>query len=47
MVREPKQAASSVTASVPPLESCDHLTHDEFECRYHALPNLKKAELIS
>jgi hypothetical protein len=29
-----------------PLENGDHLTRDEFERRYDAMPNLKKAELI-
>jgi len=31
---------------VPPLEHGDRLTRDEFERRYDAMPNLKKAELI-
>ena len=31
---------------IPPLESGDRLTRDEFERRYNAMPNLKKAELI-
>ena len=31
---------------VPPLENGDHLTRDEFERRYAAMPHLKKAELI-
>lgn len=30
----------------PPLESGDHLSRDEFERRYEAMPGLKKAELI-
>src|SRR4051794_25011692 len=30
----------------PPLETGDHLTRPEFERRYEAMPNLKKAELI-
>jgi Uma2 family endonuclease len=30
----------------PPLEPGDHLTRDEFERRYEAMPGLKKAELI-
>ena len=30
----------------PPLEQGDRLTRDEFERRYNAMPNLKKAELI-
>lgn len=31
---------------VPPLRNGDRLTRDEFERRYEAMPNLKKAELI-
>jgi len=31
---------------IPPLESGDRLTRHEFERRYHAMPNTKKAELI-
>jgi Uma2 family endonuclease len=31
---------------VPPIQSGDHLTVEEFERRYDAMPNLKKAELI-
>lgn len=31
---------------IPPLEPGDRLTRDEFERRYAAMPNLKKAELI-
>src|SRR5580698_2382270 len=31
---------------VPPLENGDRLTRDEFERRYEAMPQLKKAELI-
>lgn len=31
---------------LPPLENGDHLTRDEFERRYQAMPDLKKAELI-
>jgi hypothetical protein len=31
---------------VPPLENGDHLTREEFERRYDAMPELKKAELI-
>jgi hypothetical protein len=31
---------------LPPLESGDRLTAAEFERRYHAMPNVKKAELI-
>ncbi|MBO1067436.1 Uma2 family endonuclease [Dolichospermum flos-aquae UHCC 0037] len=32
--------------TIPPLENGDKLTRYEFERRYHAMPNLKKAELI-
>jgi Uma2 family endonuclease len=31
---------------IPPLESGDRLTRPEFERRYNAMPNVKKAELI-
>src|SRR5262249_1443258 len=31
---------------IPPLEPGDQLTRAEFERRYEAMPNLKKAELI-
>lgn len=37
-------AASNL--KIPPLESGDRLTRQEFERRYHAIPNTKKAELI-
>lgn len=30
----------------PPLQAGDHLTREEFERRYEAMPNVKKAELI-
>lgn len=38
----------SVTPSIklPPLESGDRLTRQEFERRYHTMPHIKKAELI-
>jgi Uma2 family endonuclease len=32
--------------AIPPLENGDRLTRAEFERRYDAMPNLKKAELI-
>ncbi len=32
---------------LPPLESGDRLSRDQFEQRYHAMPQLKKAELIA
>lgn len=31
---------------LPPLETGDHLTRQEFERRYEAMPDVKKAELI-
>src|SRR5438046_1060593 len=31
---------------IPPLESGDQLSRAEFERRYHAMPEIKKAELI-
>ena len=34
------------TRPLPPLQSGDLLTRDEFERRYHAMPHVKKAELI-
>ena len=34
------------TASIPILQSGDHLDSDEFERRYNAMPGVKKAELI-
>lgn len=33
-------------ATIPPLEQGDRLGRDEFERRYMAMPNVKKAELI-
>src|SRR3954470_11253884 len=35
-----------VRPAIPPLEQGDHLSRDEFERRYHAMPGVKKAELI-
>ncbi len=37
---------SSLPLQVPPLENGDRLNRYEFERRYAAMPNLKKAELI-
>ena len=34
------------TATAPPLRAGDRLSRDEFERRYHAMPDVKKAELI-
>ena len=38
--------AISPILTIPPLENGDKLTRHEFERRYHAMANLKKAELI-
>lgn len=35
-----------VIPPIPPLENGDRLTRDEFERRYEAMPELKKAELV-
>lgn len=37
---------TSELLTIPPLENGDKLTRHEFERRYYAMPNLKKAELI-
>lgn len=39
-------ATSRPSDRVPPLQPGDHLTRAEFERRYDATPNLRKAELI-
>lgn len=36
----------STTQKLPPLENGDRLTRSEFERRYQAMPQIKKAELI-
>lgn len=38
--------AAPLLPPIPPLEPGDHLTRAEFERRYEAMPNVKKAELI-
>ncbi|MCT7985358.1 Uma2 family endonuclease [Laspinema sp. A4] len=45
---QPQAIASQVklTHSLPPLENGDRLIRPEFERRYHAMPDIKKAELI-
>jgi Uma2 family endonuclease len=40
------QPNSFLNGQLPPLETGDRLTRPEFERRYDAMPNLKKAELI-
>jgi Uma2 family endonuclease len=39
-------APAASPAKVPPLRNGDHLDRDEFERRYSAMPEVKKAELI-
>jgi len=39
-------ASTMATLTLPPLESGDKLTRTEFEERYEAMPQVKKAELI-
>ncbi|HEU5014645.1 MAG TPA: Uma2 family endonuclease [Roseiflexaceae bacterium] len=41
-----RQHTSMRFSEPPPLESGDRLTRREFERRYHAMPEVKKAELI-
>lgn len=38
--------ARKIEVTTPPLENGDRLTREEFEIRYSAMPELKKAELI-
>jgi Uma2 family endonuclease len=40
------KAPREKTASIPILRSGDHLDSEEFERRYNAMPDVKKAELI-
>jgi len=46
MVMEAERTRGAAEAELPPLESGDRLTRREFERRYHAMPHVKKAELI-
>jgi Putative restriction endonuclease len=41
-----KTTTEPTLTALPPLEPGDHLTRDEFERRYEAMPHVKKAELI-
>jgi Uma2 family endonuclease len=43
---KPKVPDDSFDHQIPPLENGDRLTRIEFERRYHAMPHVKKAELI-
>ncbi len=42
----PQPASAAPPGVMPLLESGDHLTREEFERRYDAMPGLKKAELL-
>jgi len=42
----PQAIPRSASRRIPPLRSGDHLTRDEFERRYRAMPSVHKAELI-
>jgi len=43
---EPTTHPQAAPGTIPPLESGDHLSRAEFERRYEAHPEIKKAELI-
>jgi Uma2 family endonuclease len=42
----PSSSPLPARPAIPPLRNGDRLTRDEFERRYHAMPWVKKAELI-
>lgn len=44
--RQPPRPRAALLPELPPLESGDHLSRAEFERRYEAHPEIKKAELI-
>jgi Uma2 family endonuclease len=46
MVKTSSTGSTDSRSYIPPLESGDRLTRPEFERRYTAMPNIKKAELI-
>lgn len=45
-VKSAEAEVDSANGATPPLENGDRLSRAEFERRYEAMPNLKKAELI-
>jgi Uma2 family endonuclease len=45
-VKSAETRVDSGNGAIPPLENGDRLSRAEFERRYEAMPNLKKAELI-
>jgi Uma2 family endonuclease len=46
-VIQPQALGTSTEDRIPPLQNGDRLTAEEFERRYDAMPELKKAELIN
>ena len=46
-VESAEAGADPANGAIPPLENGDRLCRAEFERRYNAMPNLKKAELIA
>lgn len=46
LILEKPEVQIAYSNGTPPLEAGDYLTRPEFERRYHAHPELKKAELI-
>ncbi len=45
-IKPPEPTKVPCNGPIPPLENGDRLTRAEFERRYEAMPELKKAELI-
>lgn len=45
-VVKPRAQPPTITSAIPPLENGDRLSRAEFERRYEAHPEIKKAELI-
>lgn len=46
LINQPAGRQLAGFSGIPPLEPGDRLTRDEFERRYEAMPEVKKAELI-
>jgi Uma2 family endonuclease len=46
LINQPSGRQLAGFSGIPPLEPGDRLTRDEFERRYEAMPEVKKAELI-
>lgn len=45
--KQPPAQANGQAPSAPPLQNGDHLTVEEFERRYEAMPEVKRADLIN